>query len=100
MSKCLQCGAPLSQHGNYGYCGYVASGNIRQIITEQQNNRQECLNTLQNNLDFLYELPKPNIGKEFKAVFRVIVAIYTLGLGLLIWKKQKKHLNLAEYKKT
>ncbi len=100
MTKCPQCGATLNERNNCDYCGYHDPQNIKQVRIDQSADIKESLEIINDNLNTLHDLHQPTIGDGIKAAFRILFAIYTLGIVLLFWKKPRKRLDKSYYKKV
>ena len=51
------------------------------------------------NLNALQDIPKPTFGNTVKSVLRIIIAIQTLGIVLIFWRRPKKRFNNYIYQK-
>ncbi len=100
MNKCPNCGAssPLKSFV-CDYCGYVESKRVKQI--NKNNAKQitfdDSLNIIRDNLDALHDINKPTIKSGIMVVLRVIVAIHTIGISLIFWRKPKKRFDKKSY---
>jgi hypothetical protein len=57
------------------------------------------MSIVKQNLDALYEIPKPSFGTTIKSALRILVALYTFGIVLFFWKRPKKRFNKEIYEK-
>ncbi len=100
MNKCPNCGAssPLKSFV-CDYCGYVESKRVKQI--NEKNAKEitfdDSINIIRDNLDALHDINKPTIKSGITGVLRVIVAIHTIGISLIFWRKPKKRFDKKSY---
>ena len=102
MSKCPACGANFPDTSFVcEYCGHVVTENIKEIKSDgsKKVSFSEQMSVIEDNLNALYEIHPPSISATISRVFRIVVAIQTMGFALLFWKKPKNKFDETGYKK-
>ncbi|RLD74229.1 MAG: hypothetical protein DRJ10_17070 [Bacteroidetes bacterium] len=102
MSKCPVCAAsfPITQFV-CEYCGHVETERVKKIDTDtiKEISFKDSMDVIKGNLNALQEIHVPTAGGNLLAILRIIVAIQTLGIALIFWKKPKGKFNKKEFNK-
>ncbi len=102
MAKCPVCAAsfPTTQFVCQ-YCGHVETERIKKIDadTVKEISFKDSMNVIRENLNALHEIKPPSAKGKLIAIARILVAIQTLGIALIFWRKPKKRFNLQAYNK-
>jgi hypothetical protein len=101
-SICKICGGQVAPFDYVcDYCGTVIFENVRTTDSSAQTTMsfEDGMSIVQENLNALHDIPKPTIGKALNSALRILIALYTLGIVLIFWRRPKKRFNKDVYQK-
>ncbi len=95
---CASCGATVpAGPGSCPYCGSVIAENVSMAGSAEESSPDKALALLAGNIDTLRDFPRPENG--LITVLRLYLAMITMGLSLLLWRRPKRRFRVDEFRK-
>jgi hypothetical protein len=102
LTICKICGGQVAPYDYVcDYCGTVIFENVRTTDNSEQGTLsfEDGMSIVRENLNALHDIPKPTTAKAINSALRVLVALFTLGIVLIFWRRPKKRFNKDVYGK-
>lgn len=95
---CASCGAATQPGASAcSYCGSVIADNVRVAGGEESSSAEKAIALLASNIGSLRDFPRPENG--FLTILRIYVALITMGISLLFWRRPKHRFRVDEFGK-
>jgi len=101
-NNCPVCGANIAPHDFVcDYCGHVLFDRVKNTdsLKSGKESFDEGIEIIKENLNALYDIPKPSSAQTIGSSIRLILALLTFGIVLLFWHRPKKRFIKANYDK-
>jgi len=102
VTICKICGGQIAPYDYVcDYCGTVIFENVKTTENSTQGTLsfEDGMSIVKENLNALHDIPKPTTGKAINSGIRILIALFTLGIVLIFWRRPKKRFNKDVYQK-
>lgn len=97
-NHCTSCGAAFPVGASAcSYCGSVIAENIRVAGGDEASSAEKALTLLEGNIENLRGFPLPENG--FITMLRIYLALITMGISLVFWRRPKRRFRIDEFRK-
>jgi len=101
-TNCPKCAANVAPHDYVcDYCGFVLFDRVKSTDDLQTGTAtfNQGIEIIKENMNALYDIPKPSASKTIRSSIRLTLALFTFGIILIFWHRPKKRFVKENYDK-